>query len=276
MSNNNSSLRTEISRVRYLGPNRATGTRHALLPRLTAAALMPLTILFAILIVSPVGRDYQSVVNLFAHRVGSGTIALLFVLVGIYHEDRHGDDHRGLCARSLEDRAAGRKHDVCGTDCDGDGAVHSQTGRRRLIEGYSNGKAMGLRTGRDLFHRRFGYPIIDHTLMSSSSAGRRGPARHRRLLAGGPAHRPASRRFSDTLAYGRRAGRRRRLARQYGRGQLEVAHVRHREGVGLARRPGRHRISVPQRAGAVWRARALGSPSRARPTARSTSARSAA
>ncbi len=85
MSNNNSSLRTEISRVRYLGPNRATGTRHALLLRLTAAALMPLTILFAILIVSLVGRDYQSVVNLFAHRVGPGTIALLFVLVGIYH-----------------------------------------------------------------------------------------------------------------------------------------------------------------------------------------------
>ena len=85
MSNNNSSLRTEISRVRYLGPNRATGTRHALLLRLTAAALMPLTILFAVLIVSLVGRDYQSVVNLFAHRVGPGTIALLFVLVGIYH-----------------------------------------------------------------------------------------------------------------------------------------------------------------------------------------------
>ncbi len=85
MSNNNSSLRTEISRVRYLGPNRATGTKHALLLRLTAAALMPLTILFAILVVSLVGRDYQSVVNLFAHRVGPGTIALLFVLVGIYH-----------------------------------------------------------------------------------------------------------------------------------------------------------------------------------------------
>ncbi len=85
MSNNNSSLRSEISRVRYLGPNRATGTRHALLLRLTAAALMPLTILFAVLIVSLVGRDYQSVVNLFAHRVGPGTIALLFVLVGIYH-----------------------------------------------------------------------------------------------------------------------------------------------------------------------------------------------
>lgn len=85
MSDSKASLRTEISRVRYLGPNRATGTRHALTLRLTAAALMPLTILFAILIVSLVGRDYQSVVNLFAHRVGPGTIALLFVLVGIYH-----------------------------------------------------------------------------------------------------------------------------------------------------------------------------------------------
>ena len=85
MSSNNSSLRTEISRVRYLGANRLTGTKHALTLRLTAAALMPLTILFAFLVVSLVGRDYNSVMNLFSHRIGPGTIALLFVLVGIYH-----------------------------------------------------------------------------------------------------------------------------------------------------------------------------------------------
>ena len=58
----------------------------------------------------------------------------------------------------------------------------------------------------------------------------------------------------------RRAGRRRRRARQHGRGRLALAHVRHREGVGLARRPGRHRIHVPRggaggvRAGAFRRA----------------------
>ena len=85
MSNNNPSLRSEISRVRYLGANRLTGTKHALTLRLTAAFLMPLTILFAFLIVSLVGRDYESVVRLFSHRVGPGTIMLLFVSVGIYH-----------------------------------------------------------------------------------------------------------------------------------------------------------------------------------------------
>ncbi len=34
-----------------------------------------------------------------------------------------------------------------------------------------------------------------------------------------------------------------------GAGRLEMAHVRHREGVGLARRSGRDRVSLPQRAG---------------------------
>ena len=85
MSSNNSSLRTDLSRVRYLGPNRGAGTRHALTLRLTAAALMPLTILFAFLVVSLVGRDYASVRDLFGHRIGPGVIALLFTLVGIYH-----------------------------------------------------------------------------------------------------------------------------------------------------------------------------------------------
>ena len=85
MSGNNSSLRTDIARVRYLGANRLTGTHHALTLRLTAAALMPLTLLFAFLVVSLVGRDYESVTRLFAHRIAPGTIMLLFVLVGIYH-----------------------------------------------------------------------------------------------------------------------------------------------------------------------------------------------
>ena len=43
-----------------------------------------------------------------------------------------------------------------------------------------------------------------------------------------------------------------------GAGRLALAHVRHRQGVGLARRPGRHRIPGPQRAGRGLRAGALG------------------
>ena len=52
----------------------------------------------------------------------------------------------------------------------------------------------------------------------------------------------------DPLAHRRGAGRHLRRARQHGRGRLALAHVRHRQGLRLARRPGRHRISVPQRA----------------------------
>jgi succinate dehydrogenase / fumarate reductase membrane anchor subunit len=85
MSNNSPSLRSELSRVRFLGANRGHGTHHAWILRITAAALMPLTIGFAFLVVSLVGRDYQSITNLFGHRVLPGTIALLFVLTAIYH-----------------------------------------------------------------------------------------------------------------------------------------------------------------------------------------------
>ena len=63
---------------------------------------------------------------------------------------------------------------------------------------------------------------------------------------------------SDPLAHRRGAGRHRGGARQHGRGRLALAHVRHRQGRRLARRPGRDRIHVPQRAGRGLRARALG------------------
>lgn len=85
MSNKSSSLRSEASTVRSLGANHGHSTRHALALRMTAAALIPLTILFAFLVVSLIGRDYDSVMRLFSHRVAPGTIALLFVLVGVYH-----------------------------------------------------------------------------------------------------------------------------------------------------------------------------------------------
>jgi hypothetical protein len=83
-------------------------------------------------------------------------------------------------------------------------------------------------------------------------------ARGRRLQRGRAQDRLHHQGVSDPLAHGVGAGRDRRLARQHGGGRLALAHVRHREGVGLARRPGRDRISLPQRAGSGLRARALG------------------
>ena len=59
------------------------------------------------------------------------------------------------------------------------------------------------------------------------------------------------------LAHRRGAGRHRRLARQHERGQLALPLLRHRQGLRLARRPGRDRVHVPRSAQGRLRARAL-------------------
>ena len=103
------------------------------------------------------------------------------------------------------------------------------------------------------------YPIEDHTYdVVVVGAGGSGLARRGRLQRSRLAHRLHHQGVPDPLAYRRGARRHRRRARQHGRGRLALAHVRHRQGRRLARRPGRHRISLPQRAGSGLRARALG------------------
>ena len=87
---------------------------------------------------------------------------------------------------------------------------------------------------------------------------RRRPARGGRLQRGRTAHRLHHQGISDPLAYGGGAGRHLGLARQHARGRLALAHVRHRQGVGLARRPGCHRIHGAPGAGGGLRTRALG------------------
>ena len=79
------------------------------------------------------------------------------------------------------------------------------------------------------------------------AAARRSRAVGRRAVEGVP----------DALAHGRGAGRHRRLARQHVRGQLALAHVRHDQGLRLARRPGRDRVHVQDGAAGRLRARAL-------------------
>ena len=103
------------------------------------------------------------------------------------------------------------------------------------------------------------YPIEDHTydvvVVGAGGAGLRAVVG---CSEAGLQDRLHHQGVPDPLAHGGGAGRHRGRARQYGRGRLALAHVRHRQGLGLARRPGRHRISVPQRAGRGLRARALG------------------
>ena len=89
---------------------------------------------------------------------------------------------------------------------------------------------------------------------------RRRRLRHARVAAarrGRPVGRGAVEGVPDALAHGRRAGRHRRRARQHVRGQLALAHVRHDQGLRLARRPGRDRVHVPDGAAGRLRARAL-------------------
>lgn len=84
MSHNSpNSIRTPMGRVRYLGSARS-GTRHAWHMRITAIALLILSIAFVAIILSLVGKDFNTV----RATIGSplpAIIILLFLLTGIYH-----------------------------------------------------------------------------------------------------------------------------------------------------------------------------------------------
>lgn len=83
MSNADNSMRTPMSKVRHLGSARS-GTAHVWQMRATSAALVPLTIAFAWLIVSLVGKDYNTVRMTLGHPLAA-ILALLFLLASIHH-----------------------------------------------------------------------------------------------------------------------------------------------------------------------------------------------
>ncbi len=83
MANDPDSMRTTVRQVRYLGSAKS-GTHHVWHMRLTSFALVPLTIGFVWIILSLVGKDYNTVRT----ALGSPAIAiimLLFLLASIYH-----------------------------------------------------------------------------------------------------------------------------------------------------------------------------------------------
>lgn len=83
MSNDPNSMRTTVRQVRHLGSAKS-GTHHVWHMRLTSFALVPLTIGFVWIILSLVGKDYNTVRT----ALGSPAIAivmLLFLLTGVYH-----------------------------------------------------------------------------------------------------------------------------------------------------------------------------------------------
>lgn len=83
MSNDSSSLRTPMGRVRHLGSAKS-GTHHAWMMRVTSMALIPLTILFVGLLIKLVGADPVSARATLAS-TGPAILLLLFILAGVYH-----------------------------------------------------------------------------------------------------------------------------------------------------------------------------------------------
>ena len=80
MANDSNSMRTPLSKVRFLGSARS-GTHHAWHMRATSAALVPLTVGFVWLLLMLVGKDYNTV----RATLGSpcpAIIMLLFLLAG--------------------------------------------------------------------------------------------------------------------------------------------------------------------------------------------------
>lgn len=77
------SLRTPLGRVRHLGSAKH-GTGHFWRQRLTAAANVPLTIAFVLIVLSLLGRNHAAVVQILGSSFVSITM-LLFVISSVYH-----------------------------------------------------------------------------------------------------------------------------------------------------------------------------------------------
>ena len=83
MTNNPSSMQTPMSRVRHLGSAKS-GTAHAWHMRVTSIALVPLTLAFVWLVVTLVGKDYNTV-RMSLGRPLPAILMLLFLLTCIHH-----------------------------------------------------------------------------------------------------------------------------------------------------------------------------------------------
>lgn len=76
-------LQTPRARIAYLGSARS-GTQHSWRMRLTAFALLPLTIAFVIILLSLVGRDFESARALLGSPFPA-IVLLLFIGAGAWH-----------------------------------------------------------------------------------------------------------------------------------------------------------------------------------------------
>lgn len=78
-----SSMRTPLARVRYLGAAKS-GTKHFWHQRVSAVALVPLTVAFVLIAVGLIGRNHAAAAQI----LGSPFVAIvmiLFVITSAYH-----------------------------------------------------------------------------------------------------------------------------------------------------------------------------------------------
>ena len=80
---NNDSMRTPRAKVRFLGSAKS-GTRHVWHMRVSSAALVPLTIAFVWIVLTLVGKDYNTVRATLGSPLPA-IIMLMFLLTSIYH-----------------------------------------------------------------------------------------------------------------------------------------------------------------------------------------------
>jgi len=83
MRHDPSSMRTAASRVRFLGAARS-GTAESWHMRVTSVALVPLSIAFVFIVLSLIGKDYESAVATLGSPIPA-ILLLLFILASVYH-----------------------------------------------------------------------------------------------------------------------------------------------------------------------------------------------
>lgn len=83
MSGKQPSMRTSLSRVRFLG-SAHSGTDHFWKQRVTSVALVPLTIIFVIVVIGLLGRNHAAAAQILGSPFVAITI-MLFVIASAYH-----------------------------------------------------------------------------------------------------------------------------------------------------------------------------------------------